>query len=163
MKFEKRYLIGLFLFIRMLQLSLDRALDGRWKDLLEFMETQPNIREVIHSISEICGSDVVPTMAPAPLSGQNKMLQKLTLDREEVSFVCWWLQMSADLLQREDSPATNKEISDIRCNLAYAEELVETRLGKTDRSIQYVEHYNQSEMIKCKSITDLVGRSWPSP
>ena len=162
MKFESQYLIGLFLFLRMLQLSMDRALGGDWKELCVFFAGQPSPNDVLRSMSKRCGYDVTSGLESSVELPPKSRGTKLSLNREEIKYISWCLLIASELLQRRDGLPSKGEIAEFRLNLAYAEELVQRRLKRTTRPIEYIEHFNQNEMANFHSIEDLVGKSWPS-
>ncbi|TQV84820.1 hypothetical protein FKG94_04715 [Exilibacterium tricleocarpae] len=167
MKFDETFLMGLFLFIRMLQLSFDRALGGKWADMVDYLGGQPNCRDIIFRLSEISGYDVPPKAMPSKpvansFSVAKPLFGKFVLKEDELSFICWWLLQAAGLIERTEYEPSADEIVEIRVNLAYAEDLIRTRLGVKDHSVEYVEHFNQSKMNKCRSIEEIVGEPWPS-
>lgn len=171
MKFKEKYLLGLFLYLRMLQLSFDRAMPGKWGDLVEYLGRHPNCRYVISSLSITCKFEVVFKVRPNELvdltqnyakSTLRKLIQrKLALTKDEVSFIGWWLTQAAVLIERDESSLSADEIAEVRLNLAYAEELVRSRLKNKSQSILCVHHYNKNDMTSCQSIEEILGEVWP--
>jgi len=168
MKLDDKFVLGLFLFLRMLQLSFDRALGGRWDNLTKYLAEQPNFRNVVSMLSVVCKYDVLPNSAPnkptaSSLNVAKSFLGICTLNKDEISFISWWLLKADDLVERAEYEPSVDEITEVRLNLAYAEELVRSRLKYKDHSIEYVEHFNQNDVHKCRSIEEIVGEPWPNP
>ncbi len=166
MKFDETFLIGLFLFIRMLQLSFDRALGGKWVDLVDYLGGQPNCRDIAFRLSAISGYDLPKTMPSKPaarsFSVAKPLFRRVGFREDELSFICWWLLQAADLIEQAEYEPSADEIVEVRVNLAYAEDLIRTRLRMKDHSVEYVEHFSQSEMNRCKSIEEIIGEPWPN-
>ena len=166
MKFDEKFILGLFLFVRMLQLSFDRALGGRWESLVEYLSSQPNCRNVVSLLLAICGYDLIPKTVPKKpftisFKATRLVPKRLTLSKDELLFIAWWLLKAADLIERGECAPSVDEITEVRFNLACAEELIRSRLRNKDQLIEYVEHFNQSDINKCRSIEEIVEGSWP--
>lgn len=162
MGFDQSYLTGLFLYLRMLQLSLDRAIAGDWIDFISFLKSQKKPCDVLNSISNLCGYNAIPATVPSFLPSENVTSGVCILEKQEISFICWWLNQTAKLVEQRNYVPNNKEVVDVRYNLAVAEELVRATLDMQDKSMDYVEHFNQNDVLKCKPIEHFVGEDWPN-
>ena len=140
-EFDKQFMLGLFLFVRMLHLSLDRAIGGGWNNFVNYMTAQPNLRSVSIALSKRSGYQFPPARAPSKPATDSRLLSDSKskvpmLDRAELNFISWWLERADKLINGESSPPPLDEIIEVRLNLAYAQELIRSRLGTQDRSIE---------------------------
>ena len=63
-------------------------------------------------------------------------------------------------LLADDEPS-RESIVDLRLNLAYCGAILEKRVsGYDENKFSLVEHLNQNEILKTKSIDDLIGSEW---
>ena len=159
---DRSFIFGLYLFLRQLQLSIDRSTPAgaSWRELQLYFKERIPVEKVLAHIANSTGAGPyeLATKPPRPVSWL-AFLRKLTLSDAELQYVVWWLTEARRLLG-EDDPCHDTVI-DVRYNLACCEELLSTRLGRRDRRVVNVEHYNQNPILHCKPIHALVGHPWP--
>jgi hypothetical protein len=166
-RFDQSFLLGLYLFIRQLQLSIDRSLNGDWEKLVEYFEAKTSVSEVLEKLKSISTIDfesktvgeltkpaLVESLLSAIAGRQN------TLSEEELVFIFSRLQEFSALLSCSESPNPQALIN-LRLELQRAEDLVSSRIDKkTLAGKEFVEHFNQNDSLECKAINDLVGGAW---
>lgn len=161
-RYDRAFVLGLYLSTRSLQLSLDRASPEEWVELRRYLRRRVPIAEVLSHIAQVgCVKRSFDLTAPTSWALERKWdwKRKLVLSENELNVVAWWLA-KAEALLAEDKPRL-EQVGDVRLNLACCEEAVQARLSKRDQKLTNVEHFNQNPILECKPIEDLMGRAWP--
>jgi len=122
-----------------------------------------NLADIITQVTKVA-CVTVPQHAPANnewIAGKKGWLsRKYMLSSREIELILWWLSKLLDLMDT-DMPYPD-ELVTVRLNLAYAEQLLYSRLARTDRSRTNIEHFNQNKVHDYKSMKDLLGECWLS-
>jgi len=161
-KYERVFVVGLCLFLRRIQLSVDRSLSGDWDDLRSYFENGVRIEDVLEYVAEVSQLENSFDLDSPPEFPRAKWLgwgKRLALSRSELSFMMWWLAKVKSLL--EEDQVRLDDVRQTRLQLARCEELIRSRLDRSDRRIRNVEHFNQNTRLECKSIGELIGEEWP--
>ncbi len=161
-RYDRAFVLGLCLYARSLQLSIDRTLPQEWIELRHYICSRVPIEDVLSHIVEVgrIKSSFDLTSPPSwPAKKRYEWRRRLAFDKSELNVVAWWLA-KADALLAEDNPRP-EEAGEVRLHLAYCEGLVRARLSRRDRKLTNVEHFNQNPILDCKPIEELIGEAWP--
>lgn len=163
-QFTSNFLLGLYLFLRQSQLSIDRCPPDSWNKLVNYFEVRTPIRRVIKvlentalvSIDNISVDEIVNS-----LNKRNVLSiwrSKNCLSEKELTYIYSCLLVLEDMFSCFPDRET---LVNLRLRLADAEMIVYNRLKrKTVVGRENIEHFNQSDMLSCKSIDELVGDVW---
>ncbi|MEJ2613153.1 MAG: hypothetical protein P8179_24650 [Candidatus Thiodiazotropha sp.] len=163
--FDKKFLLGLYLFLRQLQLSIDRSLDD-WTGLVGYLSSKTPIETVLDKLRStstinLDDSAIGGVERPALSSGvlASALDRKNCLSDEELVYIYANLRTLDSYLLGDDSP-DRQALIDLRIDLQYSEDLVRKRINKSALTgKEFVEHFNQNETLTCASIEELVGDS----
>lgn len=164
--FDKRFLLGLFLFLRQLQLSIDRSFDD-WVGLVGYLSSKTPIETVLDKLQatstiDLDNSTIDGVERPALSNGllASVLGRKNCLSGEELVYIYMHLKTLSSYLLRDD-PHGRQDLIDLRMDLQYSENLVRGRINRSALTgKEFVEHFNQNETLTCASIDELVGDSW---
>ena len=161
--FERIFFLGLFAFLRQVELSIDRReddlhiknyfslLEGEFraveKALLKHTAFKKFSNEELNIFIEKCDSYI-----------ENARHEKYFLYEQEASIILYLLTQLEDLLVDVSKGECNLALNKIRLYLAYSYENISHRMTeKEEGNLRQVEHLNQNEILKTKSILELVG------
>ena len=170
-KFSKPFLFGLYLFIRQRALSVDRSLnycdnlDGSWTKLVEFFSNKVSITSVlekVRTLSPINLNIATVTKDKYPKISRSFILsffgKNQFLTEEELIFIYSKLYCLRIMMLKSDN-LDRYELSKLRVELSHAEALIRERLNESGNDC--IEHFSQNEILKCKSLEELLGYTWP--
>lgn len=166
-KLEISFLLGLYLYLRQLQLSIDRSFNGDWASLIDYFSSRTPVQAVLNKLQTISTIDlnkatVEGVKRPALSKGLLSYVRwhKNYLTDEELIFIYARLKTWALIFSQENVPEQGSLI-ELRIDLQHAEELVAGRISKSALTgKKFVEHFNQNESLACRGIDELVGESW---
>jgi hypothetical protein len=166
-KIDNMFLLGLYLFLRQLQLSVDRSLNDDWEKLVDYLSSKTAIEKVLDKLRSITTIDLQTNVDhhDGSPSATNRILDlfhinKQKLSNQEIAFIYTQLKSINSFLSKKKRPERETLIS-LRISLQRAEELVASRIGKYElKGKEFVEHFNQNEIRGCKKLEELVGGSW---
>ncbi len=165
-RLDKNFLLGLYLFLRQLQLSIDRSLNDDWAALVEYLSYKTSVQEVLDKLQSASTIDLEKRAGdkverPCLSKGLSSVVgRKNCLSNEEIIYIYAKLKTIASFLVGDSAPHREALIN-LRMDLLHSEELVKIRISKKYlTSKEFVEHFNQNEALACKGIDELVGRSW---
>lgn len=164
--FEQKFLLGLFLFLRQLQLSIDRSLNDDWEKLVVYLKSKTSIQEVLERIISISKLDLKKSSLHASKQSLPKRLlpsffcRLNTLTENELNFIYRRLKSCSVILSDHEPPGRQQLIS-LRYDLYQAEELVKGKMEKSAvKDKEYVTHFNQNKHLIFREIDELVGGAW---
>lgn len=165
-RFEKSFLLGLYLFLRQLQLSIDRSLNDDWAALVEYLSCKTSVLKVLDKLQSASTIDLEKSAddeveKPRLSRGLSSVVgRKNCLSDKELIFIYAKLRTMATFLLKDKAP-DREVLINLRMDLQHSEELVRSRISSkslTDK--EFVEHFNQNESLACKGVEELVGGSW---
>ncbi len=166
-RIDTNFLLGLYLFIRQLQLSIDRSLNDDWTKLVRYLDSKTSIQMVLDRLQSMSTINLEDKIA---IEGVYKptlskgfwgtfIARKSCLTDEELIYIYAQLKILVSLL-KNNSP-DHKELIELRMNLFHSEALVANRISKRNLvNKEFVEHFNQNEFLSFESIDKLVGKPW---
>ncbi len=164
--FEQKFLLGLFLFIRQLQLSIDRSLNDDWKKLAVYLKSKASIQDVLERLISISKLDLKKSRLHSSKRSLPKRLlpsffsRLNTLTENEIIFIYSRLQ-SVSVILSDHEPPNRQELISLRYDLYQAEELVKGKIEKSAvKDKEYVAHFNQNKHLVFRELDELVGEAW---
>lgn len=165
--FDRRFLVGLYLLLRQLQLSIDRSYGSTWESLVNYFAERTPIQNVLNRLknANVVDMDQYSDEAVEQPKFDTRlfsrlMKQKGCLSEKELLFVYRKLKV-VYLLFGDKDPPDHEHLVRLRLDLAHAEDLIRNRLDKKlIKNKCCVEHFNQNEILDCKSLDELVGNGW---
>ena len=149
--FSTEFLLGLYLTLPQIQLSIDRASEKEWEKLCDFLDQKTKTQAILDKLKSSRSSKRYPLSRFGYLTTQE--LEMVISAMENYAYL------------RSKTICTQPTILiDTRIELTQVEELVRNRISKPNLlNKQNIEHLNQNEILRCQSINDLVGNTWLNP
>jgi len=160
-KIDRGFLLGLYLFLNQMQLSLHRA---KWGDFLDYAKGQFLFKDVIDKLNLhfACSERVLDNLEVPEVGFFRKLIVKKNyLYEVEQNYIASCVMQLAESLESSDEPDRDF-ILKLRLKLAYAAGIIQPRISEYKEDYSLVDHYNQNEILKTKSLEELLGVSWPN-
>lgn len=161
-RFSKTQLLWLYFYLWQIELSIDRAIHGSWKDMVQFLEARVQIDNVLAQLEEnylIKSVDEGQLYLPArrTLFGLcRRLFTKQFLFEGELQYIYDALRKYEQSMKNTDVP-DNEVLVRLRMQLYDAKDILRKILGKRlIESYGYVAHYHYSEHLKVKELEELV-------
>jgi len=160
-KIQRNFLVGLYLFLCQIQLSMHRS---QWLEFAQYVKERFSIDEVLfelgrHDFSGIALSNEI--QKPNVGAFRKLLIKKDHLYEVEKTYIYSWISIMSSSLESDQAPDRDF-ICTLRLNLAYAAEIVQSRISMYNKEYSRIEHCNQSQMISRKSFDELLGGRWPN-
>lgn len=168
--FDRRFLYGLYLYVRQIELSVDRAFGDDWQKLVQFFSDRTPVDSVLAKLLAMAKLTSVDC-ADRPIVVEQAGIWRRILSRflpggssyltiEELQNICGRLKKFSEYLQCA-SPSRD-DLVRLRMDLFSAERLIERRIaiGHDVESV-CVEHFNQNLSLPCRPLQVIIGHSWP--
>ena len=160
-KVDRNFLVGLYLFLNQMQLSIDRS---KWQEFSKYTLERFSIEEVLHAL-RVHGFpaqvDLECERKPNVNFFRRWLARKNYLYYDERSYICTWMSILASTLKEPETPDRNT-ICNLRLNLAYAAEIIYPRISEYKPEYSHIEHCNQSRKFQTRSLTEILGEEWPT-
>lgn len=168
--FERDFLCGLYLYLLQIELSIDRALNGGWKEMAMFFNDKNKANIVIETLlkdSEY--GEVRPLYYPEFSSLVNKkrmvifrrpLFSSFLLYEDEIVYICEILRAFDNYLQADEVPEDGSLIKirmglyDVRENIA---RMIDKSIRKRSNSIS---HFNHNLNIEVQELETILGTTW---
>lgn len=167
MKLNKTFLLGLYLYVRQVELSIDRSLHVDWDTIVDYFADKTPIETLIKKLESVTTIELkdIPfdtvvkpkvRLRPLPLL----LRKKYCLSDEELIYIYTQLSLLSKVMVRGASPK-RKQRTDLRMSFSHCESILFSRLKPRDYKDKiYVEHYNQNPILRCKPLEELIGNDW---
>jgi hypothetical protein len=169
---EKRFIFGLYTYLRQVELSVDRALYDSIAKLVIYFEDKVSPRSVL---SELKSQSVEPIITEKTLSSprrpiglfENVVIRFLTmigakpyLTYDELAYIYSTLEMFRKYLTSEQL-RDRKELVGLRMRLNSCGDMLALRLSRREiKRALHFEHFNQNDILDCHPLEVLVGDTW---
>lgn len=164
------FFLGLFCYLRQLELSLDRF--DIWEKLLEYFSKRTPITSVMDALEALLKKNNEPLKTRSNFAIRdtffNKWLQyalslfgrKPYLYSEEIRYIHYLFGAVLLLFRKKDKPE-QKCLNELRIKLRFCYEGLRFRLHEAAfRKGISIEHYNQNDILRCLPLEEIVGRDW---
>lgn len=166
-KFNKIFILGLYAYLRQVELSLDRVLFDSWGKLILYFEDKIKPQEVINYLEKITENKVKIIIFSKKIVFHNNIFDSLFffgkycyLSESDIFNIRSLLKTFSILIQDMTPPDKDKLI-ELRMQLNSLCHELEGKLPKKNiQKAQYVEHFNQNKCLHCISLEEIVGEEW---
>ena len=160
-KVDRLFLLGLLLFTEQMQLSIDRS---KWVEFALYAKKGISVERVLILLMKhfsFYQGEVDKLVRPKISLFRDFFIKKNYLYDAEQKYIHDCIATLSNFLLANEEPS-RESIVDLRLNLAYCGAILEKRVSGYDGRFSLVEHLNQNEILKTKSIDDLIGSEWLS-
>ena len=160
-KIDRLFLLGLLLFTQQMQLSIDRS---KWTEFVVYAKkgiSTDKILVVLKTHFSFYQGKVNKLVRPNISFFRDVFIKKNYLYDVEQKYIHDSIVTLSEFLRTNEEP-TREAVIDLRLNLAYCAGILEKRVSGYDEKFPLVEHLNQNEILKTKSVDELVGGEWLS-
>lgn len=157
--YHSDFLIGLYAFLRQLELSIHRGIN-EWNALGIYVRAHRMIEIINHLVNSNVGNGRGVIISPA-FKLIAHILRKGYMDDEEINELITLLIFSRDIFY--DKNPNENGVIDLRIRLRNFSNLIRTRICKSKRKLQKadkVEHFNQSDYGVFYELKDIVPYEW---
>jgi len=167
MKLDKKFLLGLYLYLRQRHLSIDRTPCQDWRQLVDFFSDKTPIEKVMQKLEDTapivvkCSDLENVIKPPIKRSVVGKLMRKhYCLSQDEFIYIYKQLsRLNRTLTQGYAITAEEKGL--LRVNLSHCDQIVHSRLKNKDYNEEFiVEHFNQNPILTCKPLEEILGGPW---
>ncbi len=170
--FNKCFILGLFTYLKQIELSIDRSLNNPWDDVICFFNDKPNPNVILkyfdkyYHVKNIKEYDIFYDQIKLSFSSKliaivlTKIFNKPFLFNKEINFLYYSIKEFELYLEKTNNPNINNLV-DLRLKLRSCCDLLSVRLSKKvlERA-QYIEHFNQNEKLNCLDFDSIVDEGW---
>lgn len=167
---KPNFFLGLYCFLRQIELSLDRF--DRWEKLLEYFSKRTPITKVIDVLEVLLNKKNDSFTCRSNFAIRDTFINKLFqytfshfgrrpfLYSEEIEYIHYLLGSVSHLLSGIEKPKQDY-INELRVKLRFCYEGFRFRLHEaTIKKGNSIEHYNQNSNSQCYSLEEIAGCSW---
>lgn len=174
-KFEKTNLLGIYLYLRQLEMSIDRRMKLKdFEDVKNFFAIRTSPSKVVDFLRKKSGLNQVDlsqnenTDLNMPEYNSNIIVRTFrryflpnSLFKVEVIYTVFLLECVLKFFQ---NPNNESDVADLRYRLRLCYETIYTPLfpASDRKKVQDIEHLNQADFIKYKKLEEILGTSWLS-
>lgn len=158
-KTESSFLLGLSAYANQMQLSIDR---NEWEDFCNFVIAGKSLDRILEVAQinlniDISSINLAPTLVKPKINCISSFFNRSKLTQQESEFI-YSILYGLSIAIKKKEMSQNQRI-DLRMSLLDVSDVVDRVLGDNDSNL--VDHLNQSDLRKTKSIDEIVGYDWP--
>lgn len=182
--FNRKFILGLFAYIRQSNLSIDRALMDSTDNMLEYYKTKIYPDKLLKYFENKCNDklffskisnskNIEPIFINNIISLIRKksfLINKLNkiisilrkkpyLTDNEIKYIYSIIKSFDNIIKYNN--ITNEELMYLRLNMVYCCDILSLNLSRKEiKTAKKIEHFNQNFNLKCLSINEIAGNMW---
>lgn len=164
--FTKSQLLWIYFYLWQIELSIDRAISGNWKEMASFLESRVSIDKVMSRLrleltcnvnKQGKGLHTPPKRTLTCLF--RRVCSNYFLFADELKYIYGVLEIYENTVKASTSPSSEERI-ELRMNIYDSKNIIKRIIGrKLLNSYGFVSHFHSSNHIKTKELSDLVDFS----
>lgn len=162
---DRRFVYGLALYVRQVQLSLHRCYEHEWEETIRFISDSSPPRSVLEALLSARAMHAVPDSSPRifirrGLCALRIRTRRVFMMSKDIDETCELLRELIRMFE-QNYPEQN-HLSAIRYRFAVIEERLEFRLGLPPNGEAYaIAHIGQAAHLRTFPLPHFVGHEWP--